>query len=263
MPRFAANITLLFKEHPFLDRFDAAARAGFRAVEMQFPYDHEPGALATAARDAGVEIVLFNIGAGDLMEGGAGLAAMPDRRAAFETAVTEALRYAEILKPACLNVLAGVPPPDADRTACVETMIENLRLAADAAAEQGITVTAEFINQESRPGFLLSTAQETAAALDRAGRPNLAMQFDLYHAAIMEPDPMGALRDHLPRIGYIQFADHPGRGEPGTGNLDLDGFFLELDRLGYGGWIGAEYNPTRRTDETLGWLKKWQSETAS
>jgi hydroxypyruvate isomerase len=263
MPRFAANLSLLFTEHAFLDRFAAAAAAGFRAVEFQFPYGHEAEDIREAAAAADVPVVLFNIGAGDLMEGGPGLAAMPERRSAFGAAVDQAIHYAEILKPGCLNVLAGVPPAEADREACLDTLVANLQRAADGAAELGITVTAEFINTESRPGFLLSTADQTVAALDMAGRPNLAMQFDLYHAAIMEPDPLAALRDHLPRIAHIQFADYPGRGEPGTGQLDFETFFLDLDRLGYAGWVGAEYNPSHATEETLEWLKKWQSEDAS
>ncbi len=253
MPRFAANISMLFTEHPMLDRPRAAAAAGFRAVEVQFPYNHPPAAWTDAIGAAGVEMALFNIGVGDLLTGGPGLAAMPGREDMFDAAVAAALPYAEVLRPGHVNVLPGVPPQELDRAGCMAALARSLRHAAAQLEPLGVGVVVEPVNTVDRPGFFLDRSSQAIEAIDLAGHANLGIQYDIYHMAIMEGDIVPTLERLLPRIGHIQFADHPGRHEPGTGSIDFPTIFAALDRIGYGGWVGAEYLPSQRTEETLAW----------
>jgi hydroxypyruvate isomerase len=257
MPRFSTNISMMFTEYPVLDRFQAASDAGFPAIEIQFPYDIPLDDFAAARTRAGVEIAVFNVAAGDLMTGGAGLAAIPGREAAFREAVALCARYVEATAPGSVNVLAGNPAPDMARDACRRTLVDNLRFAAETLVPLGVRVLLEAVNSRDRPLFFVTTSNQALAIIDEADRCGLGLEHDLYHMQIMEGDLVPTLRRNLDRIGHIQFADTPGRAEPGTGEIDFHGVFAALDEMGYDRWVGAEYNPSRRTEETLGWLKPY------
>lgn len=257
MPRFSANISMLFTELSPLDRVTAARDAGFGGFEMQFPYDLDLDLLVKVKERTGLGVSVINVPVGDMLEGGPGLACIPGREAAFRDAVRLARRYAEALKPANVNVLAGCPPPNADRVRCRETLVGNLRHAADAMAEIGVTLVIEAINSRDVPGFFLTRSSEAVAVLDMAGHPNIALEHDLYHRQIMEGDLVPSLERLLPRIAHVQFADTPGRHEPGTGEINFPYVFAALDRLGYEGWTAAEYRPSGRTVDSLAWLKPY------
>lgn len=254
MPRFSANISMLFREYAPLDRCRAAREAGFAAVEIQFPYDLNRDALADAVRDNGLAVSVINLPAGDMMNGGEGIAAVPGREDEFRRALDDGLRYAEALTPANVNVLAGFPAPERGREACLETFAANLQLAADAFAAIGVRVVVEAINDRDRPGFLLPRVADAVAAVDRAGHRNLAVQFDVYHVAMMGDPPVATLEAQRDRIGHIQFADAPGRHEPGSGRIDFAGVFAAVDASGYDGWTAAEYVPAGRTEDGLDWM---------
>ncbi|THF65495.1 hydroxypyruvate isomerase [Pseudothauera nasutitermitis] len=256
MPRFSANLSMLFQEHPFLERFAAAARAGFCAVEFQFPYDWPAGDVARAAREAGVDVVLFNFPAGDWAGGERGLGCLPGREAEFRAGVARAIDYARALGCPRINCLAGLAPSGETAEHLAETLIDNLRHAADACAPHGIAVLLEAINTRDVPGFFVDRSTRAAELVAAAGRGNLFIQYDLYHAQVMEGDLANTLARLLPQIGHIQFADNPGRGEPGSGEINFPWLFAELDRLGYTGWVGAEYRPRGAdTESGLGWLR--------
>ena len=259
MPRFSANISTLFTEHDVLDRFAAARDAGFEAVEMQFPYDLPLEDLVHAKRDAGVDVVLINLPGGDFEAGDRGLAGLPDRMEPYRLGVPLARVYAEALGCRRVNVLAGVAPEGADRAACQEALIDNLSYTATEMDLSGIRVLVEAINDTDIPGFLINSTAAARAAIDRAGHPNLALQCDIYHMTIMGEDPAAGLREQGTRVGHIQFADAPGRGEPGTGDVDFEGIFATIDEMGYQGWVGAEYVPSGPTDRSLTWHKRFVS----
>ena len=255
MPRFSANISMLFAERDWLDRPAAAAAAGFAAVEIQFPYDRPAEDWRRAIEGAGRAVSVVNLPVGDMLVGGPGLAATPGRQAAFREAVETARDVAAALRPANVNVLPGYPERHGHaRERCLDTLAENLRLAADIMAGIGVGTVVEAVNTVDRPGFLLSTSQQALDVIDRAGHDNLALEHDLYHMDIMEGRLIARLEEIAPRIGHIQFADNPGRHEPGTGTIDFPAVFAALDRLGYDGWTAAEYVPSRTTEETLGWM---------
>ena len=251
---FAANLSMLFTELPLPQRFAAAAQAGFAAVEMQFPYDVPAVELAAAARAAGVEVILINLPAGDLMPGGAGLAAHPARQAEFTAALPLALSYARALGVRMVNVLPGRLAEGVSREQALAALAANLDLAADYFRPHGIRVVCEAINDIDMPGFLLRTADELSTLLASCNSRDIGMQIDLYHMARMRQDIPALLATHLSAIAHVQFADLPGRGEPGSGSLLLRQYLQQLDALGYAGWCAAEYRPTRQTVETLGWL---------
>lgn len=259
MPRFSANISTLFTEHDVLDRFAAAADAGFEAVEIPFPYDLPLEDLVHAKREAGVEVVLINLPAGDLDAGDRGLAGLPDRVEPYRLGVPLARVYAEALGCRRVNVLAGVAPDDADLQACHHVLIDNLNHTAAEMDLSGIRVLVEAVNDRDAPGFLVNTTAAARSTVDRAGHPNLALQCDIYHMATMGEDPVISLREHGSRVGHIQFADAPGRQEPGTGEIDFDAVFKAIDEMGYQGWVGAEYLPSGRTDRSLAWHKRYVS----
>jgi hydroxypyruvate isomerase len=254
MPRFAANCSMLFAELPFPERFARAAAAGFGAVEFQFPYDWPAEQLRARLDAAGVPAVLHNLPAGDWAAGDRGLACDATRQAEFRAGVPRAIAYAQALGVPRLNLLAGRAGTGQSEAATRALFIDNLRFAADALAAHGLTLLIEPINTRDVPGFWLNTSAQAAELLDEAGCANALIQFDLYHAQRMEGDLAATLRRLLPRIGHVQFADNPGRHEPGTGELNFSFLFAELDRLGYGGWVGAEYLPSTRTEDTLAWL---------
>ena len=257
MPRFSANISMLFTERPWLDRPKAAADAGFGAIEIQFPYDHSAEAWAKAIADAGLSVAVLNLPVGDMLSGGPGLAAMPGREPDFALAIAQALVYAEALGPRNVNVLAGMPPAGLSRARCLDTLAGNLRAAAAAFEPLGVAVVTEAVNSRDRPGFFLTRTAEAVAAVAQAGHANLGIQHDLYHMQIMEGDLVETLSAERALISHIQFADTPGRHQPGTGEIRFPFVFEAIDAIGYDGWVGAEYEPSDRTEETLGWLQPW------
>lgn len=257
MPRFSANISMLFSEHDWLDRPAAAAAAGFEAIEIQFPYDHPADRWRQAIRDAKLAVSVINIPVGDMLSGGPGLAATPGRQLAFRRAVETAHDVAALLQPRNVNVLAGTPEQAGhDRALCVATLTENLRMAVDIMSDIGIGVVVEAVNTVDRPGYFLSTSDQALEVVERVGHDRLALQHDLYHMDIMEGRLVERLEEIMPRIGHIQFADNPGRREPGTGEIDFPSVFAAIDRLGYDGWVAAEYDPSGRTEDTLGWMDR-------
>ena len=258
MPKFSANISMLFREHALLDRMRAAKRAGFEAIEVQFPYDAEVEDWLDTRRRTRMRVALFNIPAGDLTTGGQGLAAVPGRERAFRDAVAAAARYAAALKPAVVNVLPGAPAAEFERERCMATLAANLDHAATVMADLGVRVVVEAVNTRDRPGFFLSSSAQALEAIDWAGHANLALQYDVYHMQIMEGDLSATLERIIGRIGHIQFADPPGRHQPGTGEINFAHLFATLDRLGYDGWVGAEYVPSGPTEETLGWFEPYR-----
>lgn len=257
MPRFSANISMLFKEVEFPERFDAAAQAGFKAVEIQFPYAWDRNRLAQIGQHAGVEVVLINIPAGDPEKGERGIACLPDRVAEFREGVARAIEYAGALGCKQMNCLAGVAPPGIDDAKLRETYVSNLRYAAGELARNGMTLLIEPINTRTIPGFYLNKSAQALAIMDEARTANLKLQYDLFHMQIMGDDLARTLSANLARIGHMQIADVPDRHEPGTGEIDFPSLFDLIDRLGYRGWIGAEYVPTGKTEDGLAWVRKY------
>ncbi len=258
MPQFSANISTLFCELPFPERIAAARKAGFRAVEIQFPYDIPLEQWLETKRRSKMRVALINVSAGDLTSGGSGLAAVPGREAGFQAAVKECARYAKALTVPVVNVLAGKPPAEFDRARCMEVFVNNLRHAANVMADIGVRVVTEPVNSRAQPGFLISTTAEGLQAIDWAGHDNLALQYDLYHAQIMEGDLLKTLETNMARIGHIQFADVPDRHEPGTGEINFPRVFEAIDALGYKGSVGAEYNPSAGTENSLSWFQPYK-----
>jgi len=254
MPKFAANISMMFPERPFLARIDAAARAGFRAVEMQFPYAFEVDEVAGAVRDAGVACVLINAPPGDWKAGERGLAAVPGRHAAFKESIDRALAYATALGCPRIHVMAGIPPSGADAGACRRAYVANLHDAAVAAATTGRELVIEPINTRDIPGYYLTTQATAHEVLRAVGADNLGVLMDLYHCQVMEGDLATKLREYMAGIGHIQIAGPPERHEPDTGEVNFPYLFALIDSLGYQGWIGAEYNPRGDTLAGLSWL---------
>jgi hydroxypyruvate isomerase len=257
MPRFAANLSYLFIETDFLNRFEAARRAGFKAVEFHFPYQYQITRLVDTVAESGTEVVLFNLPAGDWVNGERGIACHSARITEFQEGVGRALDYAKALGVARLNCLAGLHPAGVTEELAMQTLIENLRFAATALARAGISLVIEPINTFDMPGFFVSTPRQALAIIDRVGSDNLALQYDVYHAQVMEGNLAATLQNHLARIGHIQIADNPGRHEPGSGEINFPFLFEHLDRIGYVGWVGCEYKPATTTESGLGWLRSW------
>jgi hydroxypyruvate isomerase len=255
MPKFAANLTMLFNEVPFLDRFEAAAQAGFAGVEFLFPYEHPAQEIAARLKAHKLQNVLFNMPPGDWAAGERGIASIPGRENEFRAGVEQALAYAQALGTPRLHAMAGLLADGAERVRHRATYIENLRYACTAAARHGIAVLMEPINTRDIPGYFLNTQAEAHAIREEIGAPNLKVQMDFYHVQIMEGDIAMKVRHWLPHIGHIQIAGVPERNEPDTGELDYGYLFRLLDTLGYDGWLGCEYRPARTTAEGLGWMK--------
>ena len=258
-----ANLSLLFTELPLLERVRAAAEAGFAGVEIQFPYEVPAAALQAELQRSGLPLVLFNLPAGDLMQGGAGLAAVPGREAQFAAGLRQALEYAEVLRPQKINVLAGRLAEGVEREQALALLAEHLRQTAEAFAGRGVAVLMEAVNLHDMPGFLLNTPQHLLDMLARVGHPNLAAQLDFYHMARMGLDLADCVRQLQGHIGHVQFADAPGRGEPGSGELDFEPALAALRAQGYAGWLGAEYRPVGATSAGLGWLPAWRERLKS
>jgi hydroxypyruvate isomerase len=257
MPKFSANISMLFNEVEMPDRFGAAARAGFKAVEIQFPYDWDRNRLADDAARAGIEVVLINLPAGDSERGDRGIGCLPSRVAEFRDGVGRAIDYAKALGCMQMNCLAGLAPPDMAGATLRQTFISNLRYAAFELGREGMTLLTEPINTRTVPGFYLHHSGQAIAIMDAVGVANLKLQYDLFHMQIMEGDLRGTIEKSLPRIGHMQIADVPGRHEPGSGEIDFAFLFEHIDRLGYRGWVGAEYEPAGRTEDGLAWARKY------
>ncbi|WP_300273578.1 hydroxypyruvate isomerase [Halomonas sp.] len=254
MPKFAANLSMLFTEVEFLDRFQAAAEAGFKGVEYLFPYDFEAAEIKRRLDDNGLTQVLFNLPAGDWAAGERGIACHPDRIAEFREGVERAIAYARVLGNTQVNCLAGIKPEGVSDAEARHTLVGNLRYAADKLADAGILLIAEPINTRDIPGFFLNRTEQALQIFDEVAGDNLKLQYDIYHMQIMEGDLAPTIETHFDRIAHVQIADNPGRHEPGTGEINYPFLFAHLDRLGYQGWIGAEYKPAGRTQEGLGWL---------
>jgi hydroxypyruvate isomerase len=257
MPRFSANISMLFKELELPERFEAAAQAGFKAVEIQFPYGWSKRQLGEISQRAGVEVVLINIPAGDPEKGDRGIGCMPSRVAEFREGVAKAVEYSRALGCKQMNCLAGVAPRGADGAKLRETYVSNLRYAAEELARNGMTLLIEPISTHAVPGFYLNRSADALAIICEVGADNLKLQYDLYHMRIMGDDLAATIEANLARIGHMQLADVPGRHEPGTGEIDFPALFDLIDRLGYRGWIGAEYVPAGKTEESLAWAKNY------
>lgn len=255
MPRFAANLTMLFTEVSFLDRFERAARAGFETVEFLFPYAHPAREIRDRLDATGLQLVLHNLPAGDWDAGERGIACHPGRVDEFRDGVARAIDYAQVLGVPQLNCLAGKAPAGVNAATLRRTFVENLRYAAAQLGTAGLRLLIEPINPFDIPGFVLNRTDEAIAILDEVGAPNAFVQYDIYHAQRTEGELAATLHKHLPRIGHVQLADNPGRNEPGTGEINYPYLFAHLDRIGYQGWVGCEYKPAQSTEAGLDWLK--------
>jgi hydroxypyruvate isomerase len=256
VPKLAANLSTLFPEVQFLERFAAAARAGFRYVEYQFPYGWPAEELARRARDARVEVVLHNLPAGDFARGDRGIACLPGREQEFREGVERAIDYARAARCGRLNCLAGIAPADREHFA---VLVENVRYAARKLGAAGLSLTLEPINTRTVPGFFLSRSAQALDVLNAAGEPNAFLQYDFFHMQIMEGDLASTVERLLARIGHIQLADVPQRHEPGSGEINFDFLLGRLDALGYSGFVGCEYNPKGDTLEGLKWARPYLS----
>ena len=255
MPRFAANLSMLFTEVPLLERFERAARAGFSHVELQFPYEAPAETLLGYLQANGLTMVLHNLPAGDWAGGERGIACHPDRVAEFREGVARAIRYASTLGVTQLNCLAGKLPAGVDSATARRTLVENLRFAAAALKDAGLKLLIEPVNNYDIPGFWLNSTALALSVLDEVGADNAYLQYDIYHAQRYEGELAATMHKHLARIAHIQVADNPGRNEPGTGEINYDFIFAHLERIGYKGWIGCEYKPATTTEAGLGWLE--------
>ena len=253
MPRLAANLTMLFNEVPFLDRFGAAAKAGFTEVEFLFPYEHKPAELRARLEANGLKLVLHNLPAGDWGKGERGIGCHPDRVAEFRTGVERAIEYATALGVPQLNCLAGIAPKDVSAAKLRATLVENLRVAAGRLKAAGVRLLIEPINTFDIPGFHLSRTQQALELIAAVGSDNLYLQYDIYHAQRMEGELANTIKANLPKIAHMQLADNPGRNEPGTGEINYRFLFSWLDAIGYRGWVGCEYKPKTTTAAGLGW----------
>jgi hydroxypyruvate isomerase len=258
MPLFAANLSMMFTEVPFPERFQAAARAGFNAVEFLFPYDFPAPDVARWLADNNLQNVLFNLPPGDWTAGERGCASIPGREAEFLAGVERALEYADRLGTPNLHAMAGIMPAGADRRRHREVYVDNLKAAARLVAKHGRTLLIEAINPRDIPGFFLNTQADAHAIREDVGEAGLKVQMDFYHAQIVEGDLATTFRTHVGGIGHVQIAGVPARNEPDRGEVNYGYLFSLMDELGYAGWVGCEYRPAGRTDEGLGWLKTWR-----
>lgn len=258
MPRFAANLSMMFNEVPFLDRFALAAKAGFRGVEFLFPYEHPAAEIAARLKDNGLQQVLFNAPAGDFAKGERGMAAIPGKQAAFRDSIKLALEYAATLACPRLHIMAGLKPEGVVHDTLTAVYGANLAYAAEECARLGVKPIIEPINHRDIPGFFLNTTDQAAAIIAAIGPEKLGLQFDLYHCQITEGDVVKRVEKHLPLIAHMQVADTPGRHEPGTGEVNWPFVFKTIDALGFRGWIGCEYRPAGETLAGLSWFAPYK-----
>ena len=263
MPKFCANLTMLFNEVDFLDRFEAAATAGFEGVEYLFPYDYDADELAALLQKHNLTQVLHNMPAGDWAAGERGIAILPDRVEEFQAGVEKTIAYATKLGCKEVNCLAGIMPEGADPDVYHATFVSNLRYAAEKLKAAGITLLIEQINTRDIPGFFLTTTQQALDIIAEVGSDNLFDQYDIYHMQIMEGDIARGIEENLGMIKHMQLADNPGRNEPGTGELNYPFLFKHIDAVGYDGWIGCEYKPATTTVDGLDWFKDAKAATSA
>jgi hydroxypyruvate isomerase len=259
MPKFSANLTFLFTDLPLLDRFAAARKSGFTGVEYMSPYEETKSDLIARLRDNGLTQVLHNLPVGDWAAGERGIAILPGRVEEFRRGVAKAIDYASALGCGQVNCLVGVAPKGADAKELHRTLVANLAFAAGELAKAKIKLLIEPCNTRDIPGFFLTRTDQALRLIDEVGSDNLFVQYDIYHAQIMEGDLARTIEANLPRIAHIQLADNPGRHEPGTGEINYPFLFGHLDKIGYAGWIGCEYRPLTTTDAGLGWMKAYRS----
>lgn len=257
MPKFNANLSMMFNEVDFLDRFAAAARAGFKGVEFLFPYAYDKQQLADTAAKAGLQVVLFNGPPGNWEAGDRGLACDPARVGEFQDNMGKAVEYAVALKCPQIHCMAGLKPRGVNEETMRATYIANLQWAGKALAAHNLRLLIEAINVRDIPGFYLNTSAQAFDIMHYAAVPNLSFQYDIYHMQIMQGDLAPTIEKHLDKIGHMQLADTPGRHEPGTGEINYEFLFRHIDKVGYQGWIGCEYRPAGNTEDGLGWVKKY------
>jgi hydroxypyruvate isomerase len=256
---FSANISLLFTEVDFLERFARASRAGFRGVECQFPYQCRADEIAEQLQRHAVVQVLHNLPAGDWASGDRGIACLPDRVGEFQDGLGRAIEYATKLQCRRVNCLAGIAPATSDYGTLYQTFVDNLRFASEKLKAAGIMLLIEPLNTRDTPGFFLRTSRQALDIIHDVGGDNLNLQFDVYHAHIMEPDVCESIRQARGRIAHVQIADDPGRHEPGTGRIDFGSVFEALEQEHYCGWIGCEYVPSRTSEASLTWLNAYRN----
>jgi hydroxypyruvate isomerase len=259
MPKFAANLSMLFTELPFLDRFAAAAAVGFKAVEYMFPYEFEPHVLAERLQTNGLQQVLHNLPPGNWAAGERGIACLSDRVGEFQDGVGRAIEYATALNCPRLNCMAGLRPEGVSAASAEDVLVSNLSFAARELRKAGLTLLLEAINTFDMPGFLVCTTRQALAILDAVAADNLLYQYDIYHMQRMEGELAATIEKNLARIGHIQIAGNPGRHEPDIGEINYPFLIERLDALGYSGWIGAEYKPRGKTEDGLGWMRTYGS----
>jgi hydroxypyruvate isomerase len=259
MLKFDANLSQLYLEHPFLERFGAAAADGFQGVEYRGPYDYPKQQIADLLRQHSLTQVLFNCPAGDWDAGERGIACIPGREGEFREGIELALDYALALGCTRLNCLAGSTPRDHDTATIEATLVENLQLAAQRFGEHGIKLQLEALNTRDTPAAFVTTTAHWERIAEKVGSPNLYLQYDFYHMQVMQGDIVRSFTRLQPKISHVQIADNPGRHEPGTGEINYGFVFTELERLNYDGWIGCEYIPAGKTSDGLGWLRELRS----
>lgn len=255
MLKFAANLTVLFNEVSFLDRFERAAKAGFDAVECLFPYEFDAADVAERLERHDLRLVLINMPAGNWAAGDRGTSALPERRDEFRRSIDKALAYALVVNCKQIHAMSGIVPPDADRVACEQTFLENIRYAAERASADGVTILIEALNDRDVPGYFVAHQQDAMELVRRVDRPNVAVQLDYYHAQIMDGDVTRLTERMAGRFAHVQIASVPDRHEPDDGELNYRYIFKTLERTGYDGWIGCEYVPRGVTEEGLGWME--------
>lgn len=258
MPKFCANLTMMFNEVEFLARFERASKAGFKAVEYLFPYGWPKDQLADTLQSNGLEQALHNLPAGDWAAGERGIACLPGRVGEFQDCVGTAIEYAKTLKCPALNCLVGLTPHDHAKDKVQEVLVGNLKFAAAALAKEGIRLLVEALNDQDIPGFHLVSTRDVLDLLDEVGHPNLGLQYDIYHMQKMEGNLIATIEKHVARIGHMQLADNPGRHEPGTGEINFPNLFSAIDDAGYEGWIGCEYIPAGKSEEGLAWFTPYK-----
>ena len=256
-PKFSANLSMLFQEVPFMERFAAAAKLGFKAVEFMFPYDYAIADLKAALTDNGLKLVLINLPAGNFGAGERGIAVNPARQKEFRAGVTRAIEYAQALGVPQINCLVGKTLPDVPVAEQRAALVANLRYAAEALGQAGIRLLVEHLNSRDVPGFFLDTTGKVLDILDAVAHPNAYLQYDVYHAQSMEGELAGILKTNLARIAHVQIADNPGRHQPGTGEIAYRWLLAEVMATGYDGYIGLEYAPTPNTAGSLGWIRDY------
>ncbi len=252
--KFAANLSMLYPDRPFLDRFAAARAAGFAAVEFLFPYEFGYAALRQRLDEVGLQVVLFNIFPGDMAAGERGFLSQPGRQADFRRTMEEALTYAQVLQSPRIHVMVGNRLPAVDYRVQFDTILENLAWATPLAAAAGVTLLVEPLNATDQPRYLIHSSADGMAIVEAVNHPNLRLQYDLYHAQMTEGNLLTTIKRLLPWIGHIQISDVPGRHEPGSGEINYPAVFATLEAIGYQGYIGLEYNPAGDTDQSLAWL---------